>query len=311
MRYRIEFNPLVHASPPDVITLRRIFSDQGVGPTFEVDVLRQPYRVPKGILEAERRIVWAMEIPQGALSCAFRDSAAPSMRDQFETLAKAAADAVGASRKLLDPRRDFFTKDGDDRLFCRRIALENVRNVVPNAAFVNAVIAFLRAAEDDPRLVTGVPRPRRPQRTVEERIEHFGHATKGPAWTPEEDAVLRTWFGIRTIGEHAGHHAKLEDPEWACVLELLGGMRSKNAVKNRLTALNNQLRDRMLVNGYVPRDRLREYMQQAVGESPRRPPMRPYQRMRRVPREHRSSRRHDIPAPPGVAPTSGLSVAAS
>lgn len=296
MRYRITFNPLVHASPPDGDELRRVFNLESIDPTFEVDVFRQPYRVPKNIIEPERQIVWAMELPPGAFSCSFRDANAAPMPRQLDALIKAARERLGASRQLLDKRRDYFEQDGS--LFCRRVTLEHVRPDLEKPAFVNAVIAFLRAAEVDPTVVTGAPRARRPRRTVEERIAHFGTPTKGPAWTPEEDAVLRMWFGIRSVGEHAGHHAKLEDHEWDRVLELLGGMRSKNAVKNRLTVLNNQLRDRMLVNGFVPRDRLREYMQQALGEAPRRPPMRPYPRMGR-----RRSRRDDAPASPHVATT--------
>lgn len=306
MRYRIEFNPLVYATPPDAEALRQAFNLRDVVPTFEITLLRQPYRSPRGIVERERQVVWATEVPPGAFLCEFGGTAHPPMFEQLCALAEAEKKRVGAARRLLNARRDYLERDGV--LFCRRVALEIITPQLSCAAFVNAMVAFLRAAERDPTLVTGAPRPRRLHRTVEERREHFGDDVRGPTWTAEEDAVLRQWFGVRTVGEHAGHHAKLEDHEWARVLELLGGMRSKNAVKNRLTVLNNQLRDRMLVNGYVPRDRLREYMQQAVGESPRRPPMRPYQRMRRVPREHRSSRRRDAPASPHVAPTSGLSV---
>lgn len=294
MFYRIQFNPLVHAAPPDGTELRQVFSQEGIDPTFEIGIRRQPSHIPKGVVGYERQVIWSVEVPAGAFTLAFRSAGAPPMLHQFEALAARAKQALQASRVLYDRRRDAIETDGV--LFCRRSALELIQSQLEKPAYVNALIAFLRAAERDPQLVTGAPRARRPRHTVAERIERFGAATKGPAWTPEEDTILRTWFGIRTIGEHAGRHAKLEDSEWERVLELLSGMRTKNAVKNRLTVLNNQLRDRMLVNGFVPRDRLREYMQQALGEAPRRPPMRPYPRMGR-------SRRKDVPASREVATT--------
>lgn len=86
-------------------------------------------------------------------------------------------------------------------------------------------------------------------------------------WQPWEDQVLRAWFGRHTMGEHAGQHVPLTEHQWELVLQMhLKGRRTKAQVKTRISTLNRALRVSMLVDGFLPRDKVVEFQRQALGE---------------------------------------------
>ena len=79
--------------------------------------------------------------------------------------------------------------------------------------------------------------------------------------------MLRAWFGKHEVGEHQGRHAPLTPAQWELVLQQhLKGRRTLAHVKARISVLNRQLRHSMLVDGFLPRDRVVEFMDAALGE---------------------------------------------
>lgn len=161
---------------------------------------------------------------------------------------------------LFKPTRDSTYRNG--RRFYASVFLDELGPFLALPATVAAMAAFLREAQARPGLIS-VPRPEVAQRAPGD--------SKNPEssrrWEPWEDAVLRGWFSARTIGEHAGKHVPLTDREWGIVLEEhLKGRRTRAQVKVRITKLNRDLRVSLLVDGFIPRDKIREFQDQALGE---------------------------------------------
>lgn len=127
-----------------------------------------------------------------------------------------------------------------------------------------------------------IPKPKAPSKQrykpPELRVSKTGRPTRGPKWEEWEDKVLRKWFARRSY-DYANsrpldkpQHMPLTDAMWDVVLRELEGRRTKANVKARITVLNRQLRKSMLVDGFLSRDDVRKFQEQALGETPVRVP---------------------------------------
>lgn len=155
------------------------------------------------------------------------------------------------------PAKEAKTRQG--RGFYSAAFLRELGPLLALPATVAAFAAFLHAADENLVQVGKAPQPEQPPSQARQ-----GWARR---WSPQEDAVLRSWFGLRTFGEHAGKHAILTDREWSLVLdEHLKGRRTKKQVKVRISHLNREVRVSLLVDGFLPRDKVREFQNRALGE---------------------------------------------
>lgn len=155
------------------------------------------------------------------------------------------------------PRKEVTLREG--QRFYSAFFLEQLGPFLALPATVAALAAFVRAA-DRGVVKVGKIAPKGP----EEFSSAAGH---GRLWQPWEDTVLRNWFGPRTYGEHQGRHVPLTEEQWQLVLQThLQGRRTKKQVKVRITTLNRELRISFLVDGFLPRDRVREFQERALGE---------------------------------------------
>jgi hypothetical protein len=148
------------------------------------------------------------------------------------------------------------------RAFYSAFFLEQVGPFLALPATVAALAAYVRAADQGQVKPTKAPRPNDPDKP----IDAYAHGW-GRVWEPWEDDIVRAWFGLRTFGEHEGRHAVLTEREWGLVLqEHLKGRRTRKQVKVRITTLNRQLRRSLLVDGFLPRDKVVEFQRLALGE---------------------------------------------
>lgn len=155
------------------------------------------------------------------------------------------------------PRKETTVREG--RGFYSAFFLEQVGPFLALPATIAALAAFVRAA-DQKQAKVGKILPTEP-------AELSAAAGHGRLWQPWEDTVLRNWFGRRTYGEHQGQHVPLSEEQWQLVLQThLRGRRTKKQVKVRITTLNRELRVSMLVDGFLPRDKTREFQERALGE---------------------------------------------
>ena len=243
-----------------------------------------------GLKALQRHHQWAIEFPLGV----FLNNYTPGAVTPAEDLQ--ARTALMANLNPLKYRgRDIVLRDGT--VFYRKPFIARFAEVTPDWAMPRALLAFLVAAEADHRVIKGAA-SRLPHRTAEERLERFGRLTRGPGWTDAEDQVLKRWFAKRTVGDMAGKHAPLTEEEWANVFQELKGLRTYSSVQQRLVKLNDDRRKAytargIIVDGYIAADALREYMDGALGEKPRKPKIQP--------RRKASSRRHNVPAPRHIA----------
>ena len=252
--FNVSFNPLDYAQGPDFEALSDLHQRGLLEIPLKLQVLR-------------RRSAWAITLPIGAYVNDFRTGIVSYEQDhaRFEEILRQIRASFGY--RPWQTKRALITRE--NQLFYHEKMIDIVRKHVEQPAFFNAVFAYLQAIKRDPSLVKG----KDPDRFVplERRPVVNGHRARGPGWTPEEDQILRQWFGIRTVGANAGHHAKLTEAEWQRVLELLGGRRTRGSIRQRISTLNLETLKRFCVNGFVPRDRVREYMELALGEQPRYP----------------------------------------
>jgi hypothetical protein len=284
------FQPLKYLNEPERSDLEKHLLAAESPLHFEVSALR-------------RKHLWAFAVPRGVFANNFNFV---TFEDEM-----AARDRLVASAKPRGFRvRDIIERDGV--VYYQRAVLERFRDLataVSQRAFFIAVLACMDAAERDPAVVMGEPQ-RRPGLSPDQRRALFGHnVARGVAWSPEEDQVIRKWFGMRTIGDDAGKHVGLTPEMWATVLEELKGVRSKHAVQQRINALNRKLLNELLQRqqahfGTRRSDGLRksfvpEYMRRVLGERPRRPPMREHRGRRNDPTASRevetTLRFNDVP----------------
>lgn len=253
MIYTYVFDALQHAAPEDQAALFMLFKTLNISGKFPVVLLR-------------RREFWAMTLPEGI----FVNDPRPGIVSFADDVA--ARDALLLKLKTLRisvGRRSRIFIDHQGQLYCHQRALDVLRRHAEHPALLNAAYRFLEAARLNPASV----KPSRVRPYVEPSLRRKlgNRAVRGPGWAPHEDLVLRQWFGIRTVGPDAGHHAVLSPDEWQLVLAQLQGRRSMASIRQRLTALNLALKHELSVDGYIPRDRLREYMLRVLGTRPRRP----------------------------------------
>lgn len=264
LQYCAAFNPLEYLEGEQRRNLQQLLMTQGVTTPLHLPFLR-------------RKSDWAVALLPSVFNSDFRQFTDNTMNDL------AARDAILAEIKDIypfrswQPGRRIIHRDG--LFFYHHEYIRLLRQHAPQPAFFVALVSFLNTAKTQPSLIQGSKQ--RPQaKPPEERPLVNGRRGRGLGWLPEEDQVLRQWFGIRTVGDHAGHHASLTDAEWARLLELLGGMRTRRSVMQRIGVLNRALKREFSVDGYIPRDRVREYMGRVLGERPRFPWIAPTTRAR-------------------------------
>jgi hypothetical protein len=286
IRHEIAFNPLTYLANDASDALQRVLIAQNVSIPMKLQVLL-------------RKNHWALEAPRGVFRNHYRDDASDLVehliaRDKLlETYRKelCAANEVSRARVPWTKNVDMFVVD--DRPFYTLVALQVFAEKSNARSFFTAAATFIHAANNDFSLIRPERKNITPFTPHAARVEKFGRMVRGPAWTPEEDFVVRRWFGQRTVGDNGvGKHQKLSEEEWGYVLEALQGRRTRQSVHDRITTLNKQLLAEMAIDGYVSRTRLAEYMSRVLGERPHRPRMYSTKPRRR--------RRHDPTASPDV-----------
>lgn len=278
------FSPLLYIDPHERGDLEQQLADQGVSPLFSLHILR-------------RKNAWATTLPPGAFEGDFRAGIATLAPEYARTFASARTPRITGSLGRRPFHATYKPTETSGRVYHHVEAIRALRPHIARPAFLNALYAFLLRAVEYPELVVP-PAPGRPFIPHADRQRHFGlkqHYCRGPAWTDAEDAVLRRWFGQRTVGEHAGRHVRLSPAMWERVLSELDNRRTRPSIRQRLSDLNKQLLTEFAVGGLVPRARLTEYMSRAIGEMPRVPPV--------------GGRRPSAPRPP-LSPEEAASLAA-
>jgi len=155
------------------------------------------------------------------------------------------------------PAKEITVREG--RGFYSTLFLRELGPLLALPATIAALASFLEAVNESRVQVGKSPQAERPPSQARQ-----GWARR---WSSQEDAVLRSWFGLRAFGEHEGRHAPLTDHEWTVVLQgHLRGRRTKRQVKVRVSHLNRELRVSLLVDGFLPRDKIREFQERALGE---------------------------------------------
>lgn len=247
----------MHKRTPYTYDLRPAdYVDDQAAVFFELDAHGLPSTFPKlPMLRGRGR--WMTALPP----CVLRPDALVLTHDEENKLVDRALDARRVRPLgLFKPSRDSTYRDG--RRFYASVFLDELGPFLALPATAAAMAAFLREAAARPGLISA-PTPERSQRVSAGVADH----ASSRRWEPWEDAVLRNWFSARTIGEHAGKHVPLTDREWSLVLnEHLKGRRTKAQVKVRITTLNRELRVSLLVEGFIPRDKIREFQDRALGE---------------------------------------------
>lgn len=272
LRYEFLFHPLGVVDGFEYDLLSSFLNEQNVVPAFKLRALR-------------RREKWAIELPPGAFTGRLGqgETSASEDADARERILRLIKEKTGAFN--LDKTRDIITKNGVT--YYRKRALEQFRIYIrPNSLFV-AAYAFLQKAEEDPSLIRG---PKQTQGTpLKDRPIVNARRARGPAWSQQDDYVLRKWFGKW----HDGQHHKLTESQWNTVLEELKGFRSKESVKRRLGELNSKLKKSLMVDGYIQREAVKTYLDGFLGERAVVPRFRP-----RLNGEYHPKRRNLAPSLP-------------
>jgi len=254
------FNPFGFVDSHDVPYLSGLFNSQGIVSKFELQAHR-------------RRGAWGSTLPMGVFDNEFRAGHSSweqhlASRSRITTLAEAAMKEPGKKpRRAIARRLDVLERDGV--LYYHPEALRTYARHVDHPAFLTALARFLEAADKNPSLLRS-DASAAPFIPHAERAKVYGFIARGPSWDASEDAVLRRWFGQRSVGEHSGHHVKLTEEEWSRVLAELP-RRNRNGVRNRLVELNKALKPEFFRGGFVSVDKLPEYMARVLGERPRVP----------------------------------------
>lgn len=248
------FEPLLYVSEYERGILERVFErERGGVPFFE------------RMGAWQRGATWALQVPNGAFGPRFGCSDAE----------EAAAVDSAIQRSVLEAGQQGFRRDKELRterevVYFSQRTMEALRARARVPELLTAMLHFLEAAKKDRALIKGgghetlwpLPQRRRPNGTY----------TRGPTWKPWEDSVLRRWFGRWPDGLHH----KLTDKQWENILDReLKHRRTKKMVKQRLIVLNHELRLSLLIDGYLTRDGVREYMANALGERIKVPAFRP------------------------------------
>lgn len=273
LKFECFFEPRLYVQGDDLERLFTIFQGQKISGQFKLRARR-------------RREYWSIQLPTGT----FLDEFRPGVADYAADVA--ARDALIQTIRSAYNHRQFRSGraivEDDGTLYYHQELINLFAKHAEQPAFFRALNAFLKAAVAKPELIKGSTADARPFVPPAERGKTLGQTRRGPGWSLEEDQVLRQWFGVRTVGDLAGQHAKLTPDEWDRVLAALGGRRTPASVRKRISILNAQLAREMSVNGVVPRDRLREYMARVLGERPWRPRTEAAAPRSRAPRRRRA-----------------------
>lgn len=244
LQFEFIFHPLGVIDGVEYDNLSKQLAEQTQIPSFPLRALR-------------RRETWAIELPRGAFMGDLSGSI--SMQEDIaerDVILERIKANTGAYH--LDRTRDLIHRNGT--WYYRRRALEVFRVYVkPNELFV-AAFNFIKKAEEDPTYVMGEPKPQ--GKPIVERPIVNGRRAPGPRWREREDYVLKKWFGKWADGKHH----PLTETQWERVLDELGGFRSKQSVKRRLSELNAELKQSLLRDGYIHRDDVKKYMDGFLGE---------------------------------------------
>ena len=220
----------------------------------------------KGLHAWQARHQWRLEMPIGLFTGNYTPGAV-NLTDEL-----AARDALAAK---IRPKRyrptDMVMHEGV--LYYRKPVIQRLGGYAESPVMFNALLAFWDAAEKNRGLIKPPP-PKAPRLMPWERKQRDGAVWRGPAWTPEEDTVLRQWFGRRTVGPEAGRHAYLTPDQWNVVLDALGRRRSQASVRQRLVVLNDRLRqefvDRKYISGgFISKKHNEDWLDRVLGERPR------------------------------------------
>lgn len=137
--------------------------------------------------------------------------------------------------------RDIHVVDGVT--YFRRNVLQALARTYPTNLMYLALLNFLLEVEATPAKF----RPPRLSKATNDflplaqRHKHRTLTHPRKAWTPQEDALIRAWFGRHLYGEHKGKHVPLTEAQWALFLNKLAHPRTKNTVQARMGYLNEQL----------------------------------------------------------------------
>lgn len=184
----------------------------------------------------------------------------PDLEADLVRIAVEARHAAGLRLLFFKPSHEHTVRLG--RGFYSATFLEQLGPFLALPAIAASLAAYVRAVDSGQVKPTKTPR-------INENPKDFADCKLGWArvWQPWEDDVLRAWFGVRSFGEHEGRHAPLTDQQWDIVLQThLKGRRTKPQVKVRISTLNRALRHSLLVDGFLPRDKVREFQDRALGE---------------------------------------------
>ncbi len=218
---------------------------------------REAHGIPeffKGVPMLRGRNRWLTALPP----CVFK----PDLTALQATAEQGAVEAALNVRResilgTFKPLKETTVRGG--RGFYSTLFLRELGPFLALPATAAAFAEFLDAINEGHVQVGKAPQPERPPSQARQ-----GWARR---WSPQEDAVIRSWFGLRAFGEHEGRHAPLTDREWSVVLDQhLNGKRTKRQVKVRISTLNRELRVSLLVDGFLPRDKVREFQDRALGE---------------------------------------------
>ena len=243
--------------------LNNLAIEQGVPLMFSLSAIR-------------RKQNWAIELPLGCFLGDFRPGFV-SFDDELK-VRDGLIDRLQSADKNVRYGSGRMIIHANDRVYYHQYLIRALKDLDTLAipSFFNAMYAFLLEAQKNPSLIKG--KKQRPFVPLEKRKAVFGHDARGPSWRPDEDTLLRQWFGQRTVGSYAGQHVPLTREEWASVIAALGHRRTEASIRQRISMLNNALRRELSVDGYIPRDKYREYFSRVLGEKPRRPRMTPSRR---------------------------------
>jgi hypothetical protein len=246
--------------PKSIDYINTVYPTDWSGNPGEVSLECQAYEIPEvfeglPMIRGRKRHLTALpaavlrpgeaELPAG-LEAGLIQVALTTRREDFLGTFKPAAEAT--------------TRLG--RAFYSALFLEQLGPFLALPATIAALAAYVRAVDQGQAKPTKAPIPNEPHKPLGQYESGWGRV-----WEPWEDDVVRAWFGLRSYGEHEGRHAILTEREWELVLqEHLKGRRTQKQVKVRITRLNRQLRRSLLVDGFLPRDKVTEFQARALGE---------------------------------------------
>ena len=219
-----------------------------------------------------RRNLWAVEAPLGTFTGFFAPGAAThaSEREAMHAMLQRVKEAQGANRRFpFWPSQQIIIKN--DRIYLKEPALRSfykqaAEDATPQEGMLCVLFYYLQ------RLTAGTvpvfPTKKKPFIPLTDRPVIDGHRRRGPTWTAQEDDVIRRFFSRQADGTRV----VLTDEHWQMVLETnLKGRRTKAMVLSRINYLNHELKKTLLVEGYLPRENVKEWQDRRYGQHDRVP----------------------------------------